>query len=211
MFSEKIYSCPYCEELISILVACDECLAKLENFFNSKKLRTRSCDEINAPFVYDGLVRNAVLSYKFGGRFDSCVSFAFFMKKCFLSKVDLVVAVPSFKNKERFKIIKNLVKAFVAQAHLKASFSVVEKVKETKRQHECGLDQRLVNLEGAFKINHRRKVLNKSILICDDIVTSGSTVDEIAGELKKAGAKRVSAIAIAVSRLILKHGLAKLL
>ena len=44
-----------------------------------------------------------------------------------------------------------------------------------------------------------KKLNNLNILICDDIITSGSTIDEVAKACKKSGAKNVYAVAFAVS------------
>ena len=103
MFFDEVYICPYCGEPISNRVACKECAEKLSNFVNFKKMKTAYCNEIVAPFIYDGLVRDAVLDYKFGGKVDNCESFAFFMKNCDLAKADLVVGVPCFKNRQKAK------------------------------------------------------------------------------------------------------------
>ena len=204
MFCGNIFNCPYCGELISNRVSCKICATKLEDLINFKKIKTRYCDEITAPFFYEGLVREAILNYKFRGMVDNCESFAFFMKNCDFAKADLVVGVPCFKNRKKFKIIKNLVLVFSRSVRLNCSFSALRKIKQTRLQHECDLNQRLVNLNGAFKAL-RRRVSGRAILICDDIVTSGSTVNEIAKVLKEAGAVRVGAVAIAISKTYFKN------
>ncbi len=56
--------------------------------------------------------------------------------------------------------------------------------------------KRLSNLKGAFVIQHPEKIKDKSILLVDDIVTTGSTINECAKILKNAGAKEVSAIVL---------------
>ena len=99
-------------------------------------------------------------------------------------------------------------KAFCKAAHLQSAFGVVKKVRATKYQHECDLKERLTNLQGAFVVRGWRADL-KSVLICDDIVTSGVTIDELAKTLKQAGAVRVGAVAIAISKIVLKHGVAQ--
>ena len=209
MFFDEVYRCPYCGEPISNRVACKECAEKLSDFVNFKKMKTAYCNEIVAPFIYDGLVRGAVLDYKFGGKVDNCESFAFFMKNCDLAKADLVVGVPCFKNRQKAKVAKNLTLAFSRATRLKCSFLAVKKVKKTHFQHESGLSQRRTNLRGAFEVRSR-KIKNKKILICDDIITSGSTVNELAYVLKEAGAVKVSAVAVAISKIILARGLAEL-
>ena len=61
--------------------------------------------------------------------------------------------------------------------------------------------QRMKNLEGAFKINvHDVKCRN--VLIVDDIYTTGSTIDAMAEELKKAGTQNVYFVALAAGSVI---------
>lgn len=211
MFKERIFCCPYCGELSFNVVACEECAVELKNLINFKNMKTKNCDEFTAPFVYDSLVRDAILKFKFGKKIENSESFAFFMKGCnFLHKPDMVVAVPCFNDRKKFRVVKSLTLAFCRFARLKHSFVALEKIKPTKMQHECDLFQRLRNLDGAF-VADSYLVDGKSVLICDDIVTSAATIEELAKTLKKAGAVRVGAIAIAVSKIVLEGGLAEIL
>ena len=57
--------------------------------------------------------------------------------------------------------------------------------------------KRLNNLKGAFAISNPEKIKGKYILLVDDIITTGSTINECAKTLKNAGAKKVSAIVLA--------------
>lgn len=78
---------------------------------------------------------------------------------------------------------------------------VIKKVKETEHQARLSFSERTKNLKGAFKVN-KKDVQNKEILLIDDVLTTGSTVETIALELKKKGAKRVMVLTLAsVSRI----------
>ncbi len=188
---------------------CENCAIILNSLVNFKKMKTTHCDEFTAPFIYYDLVREAILKFKFENRLDNSYSFAFFMKNCDFEVPDLVIGVPVFKNKTKLKLCKNLVENFCNQAKLRCVFNVVEKNKLTKKQHECGLQQRLHNLNNVFSVVKKHMVLNKRILICDDIITSGATIEELSKELKKSGAKWVGALAIAVSKVVLRNGYAQ--
>ena len=71
------------------------------------------------------------------------------------------------------------------------------RIKDTPHQTGLNRDNRLLNLSNAFKITDIKKIKNKRILIIDDIFTTGSTLDEVAFTLLKAGAKSVSGLCLA--------------
>ena len=57
--------------------------------------------------------------------------------------------------------------------------------------------KRRENLAGAFSLAHPELVANRNIMLLDDVITTGSTVEEIRGVLLQAGAKQVLAVALA--------------
>ncbi len=57
--------------------------------------------------------------------------------------------------------------------------------------------QRMRNLRDAFEVRQNARVVDKNILLVDDILTTGSTLDECARVLVEAGAASVNAIAVA--------------
>ena len=65
----------------------------------------------------------------------------------------------------------------------------VVKIKKTKTQHSLKLEERKANLIDAFEV--RLDIKDKSILLIDDVISTGQTVSVIAKELKLAGAKTV--------------------
>jgi competence protein ComFC len=58
--------------------------------------------------------------------------------------------------------------------------------------------QRKLNVKNVFEIiNHKSEIINKNILLVDDVVTTGSTLMEAAKILKKNGAKKVFGLTLA--------------
>ena len=68
------------------------------------------------------------------------------------------------------------------------------KERNTKAQHTLSKDERSYNLKGAFKFDG--DLSGKSVLIIDDLITTGNTVKEMAKVLEKANVKEVTALAI---------------
>ena len=71
---------------------------------------------------------------------------------------------------------------------------LVKRVKATQAQVGLSRWQRQVNLQKAFVVKSRAP---KSVLIVDDVWTSGSTIKAVAKALKKAGAKTIWALTLA--------------
>lgn len=73
----------------------------------------------------------------------------------------------------------------------------LQRVRHTPPQVDLRPAERERNVRGAFQIRHPRDITGKSIVLLDDVYTTGSTVNECARVLKKAGARRVSVITLA--------------
>jgi len=65
------------------------------------------------------------------------------------------------------------------------------------RQVGAKRDVRLSQLKGAFRVSQRRLIVGAHILLVDDVLTTGATLEEAALTLKMAGAKKVDAIVFA--------------
>ena len=69
------------------------------------------------------------------------------------------------------------------------------RVRHAAPQHELALAARRRNVRGAFAV--RADVRGRHVLVVDDVMTTGSTLDEIAAVLKQAGAARVTNLVVA--------------
>ena len=75
---------------------------------------------------------------------------------------------------------------FVKMLGVSSNFELIKRVKDTKPQYKLSKIQRKENLFDAFKVD-TSKDLHKSVLILDDICSSGSTFEEMIRTLKNAG------------------------
>jgi len=71
------------------------------------------------------------------------------------------------------------------------------KIKETLPQIELSEEERKENIKDAFSIKNGNQILGKKILLVDDIYATGSTLEEYAKVLKKAGVKEIIEIVVA--------------
>jgi predicted amidophosphoribosyltransferase len=74
---------------------------------------------------------------------------------------------------------------------------VLTRLQPTMPQYELDLAARRRNIKGAFQVTRREIVQGKRILLVDDIVTTGATMQECAVVLKRAGAAAVYGLALA--------------
>ena len=112
----------------------------------------------------------------------------------------MIIPVPAHKKREKergynqaYLTAKELGRYF----ELRVCKDLVLRVKNTKPLKELGYRERLDALNGAFEINRKYK-MPRRVLIVDDILTSGSTLDSMAALLKTAGTERVYALCISV-------------
>lgn len=76
-------------------------------------------------------------------------------------------------------------------------FNILKRVKDTKPQYGLKREERLVNIKDAFDISSKISQMGKIAIIVDDVLTTGSTLNEAAKILKKNGFKEVWGVALA--------------
>lgn len=111
----------------------------------------------------------------------------------------LIVPVPitEGKRKERgynqaerlAEVVQDRLKTLGIEAELVVD--VLQKTRETKAQKTMTFYERQENVVGAFFVHKRKACKDRTILLVDDIMTTGATGSACAEKLKKAGAKRV--------------------
>jgi ComF family protein len=88
----------------------------------------------------------------------------------------------------------------LSRANLPFRPDLLERTRATAAQVGLGYRQRQANVRGAFNVPQRLRgeIAGKTILLVDDVITSGATANACAGALKAAGAARVNVLAFAL-------------
>lgn len=119
---------------------------------------------------------------------------------------DAVIPVPLNKRKERERGYNqsDFIAAGISEKmRLPVLASAVRRVKYTTTQTKLNADERKENIADAFVVDSRFRdsIGDKTIIVTDDIITTGSTIQEIGNVLKDAGAKRIIAASAGLAKL----------
>jgi ComF family protein len=156
---------------------------------------------IHASFAYQGAARTAVLTLKFRSARYLSGTMAALMNETLAARplrADLVVPVPLAPKRLRARGFNQA--ALLAEriaASLDADLADVLLRQDRTAQVGLGAAERLTNLAGAFACRDPERVAGKSVVLVDDVVTTGATVSACASTLALAGASRVRVLAFA--------------
>lgn len=189
-----LYICPSCLELFS---------PKAERVVKEFSY----VDQAFACFYYGSLLRDSITSFKFyKKRYLGKVFGELLTDKIFYlglnKKVDLVIPVPIHKKtlvERGFNQVELLADEISANTKLQVDAKNLIKTRVTKEQARLDRSSRATNLVDSFALKRPELIKDKNILLLDDVITTGSTVEECAKLLKNAGAKKVYALSIATS------------
>lgn len=164
------------------------------------KQRPLGVELARAPLNYDGEAARLVLRFKQGAKYLYRTLSALMLPKLKeLPAADGLVFIPMTKRAER-KRGYNQSRLLADELSRKTGIPLidaVQKKRETPAQKALGRAERESNLQGVFHVAHRSAVRDKTLIIIDDVLTTGATVSEMAAVLKRAGAQKVYALTFA--------------
>jgi ComF family protein len=184
--------CVQCAAALPAVVAertrCGRCLAEPPHFDATTTLADY------APPV-DGMVA----ALKFSARLDLATVFGRLLARRVVTVADVLV-VPVPLDAERaarrgYNQSLHIARAFCRAAGTSCAPHVLRRTRVTLPQQSLALEARRRNVRGAFAVAGAIK--GRSVWVVDDVMTTGSTLDEIAHVLKAAGAARVEALVAA--------------
>jgi ComF family protein len=114
-----------------------------------------------------------------------------------------VIPVPLWAGKRQtrgFNQAEMIARAFLtfqSSSSIQLDMSILARTRETASQTGLTRHQRRANVRGAFAVLRPEKIKGRSILIVDDVMTTGTTAGECARVLRRAGAKEVFVATVA--------------
>jgi ComF family protein len=157
---------------------------------------------LRAPFAYEGAARAAVLTLKFrSGRYLAPLMGELLCDALARRPVQAEVVVPVPLAPGRLRQ-RGFNQAALLAEHVRTRLGatlVGDALTRQERPPQSTLSapDRRFNLEGAFARSGTTALDGKSILLIDDVVTTGATVSACAATLAEAGARRISVLAFA--------------
>lgn len=189
---------------------CYTCGAHTEDL---SKARCKNCSDkifhcscVWSACLYEGVIKELLTLLKY----DGYTKIAQLLGKIMIdfienhnvpiNEIDLIMPIPLYKRKLREREFNQAeLLANIITKHFNKELSVdnLVKIKDTQAQALLDKQTRLNNLKDTFQIKNSSLVKNRSILIIDDVLTTGTTCSEAAKTLKESGANLVLALSLA--------------
>jgi len=159
-------------------------------------------DMVIPAFFYKEPVSQWITEVKFGCNYTLSYRLGKLLKivlKNIIPEVDVVIPLPlSSKRLQKRGFNQSLMLAWGFTGK-KPSQRFLKRIKDTRAQTELSQKERWENVKNAFLAS--AEVKNKVVLLVDDVMTTGATVNEAAKALKQAGARKVYVMVLARSVL----------
>lgn len=186
---------------MGVCATCHTALPFWDKKLISKPVLPPHVDKFEAPFLYETEVQQMITTMKFGDKPEYTSALAHLLYFKFLDVYEegmLVLPVPMHAKRFRQRMFNQSSVLMQALYKLKPfDFSLTGFVREKNTKPQVGQSSvsRRKNLKNAFNV--LIDVEGKSILLIDDVWTTGSTAEACAQCLKSAGAKSVTVLALA--------------
>ena len=205
--------CPKCikeNELALAEPACPTCAAPAE----LTEIRDASCPSCRKQGsllagavrlgLYQSSVGNHLRALKYQGREELAQPMALQLARSlhrvpWLVRVEVVTAVPSHWTRRIARPVRilDLITREVAEAVDRPLLPLLRRVRGGPHQVGLSYPQRVLNVRGAFALRNGVELRDARVLIVDDVMTTGATVEECARVLRRGGAAEVFAAVIA--------------
>ena len=162
-------------------------------------------ERARAAVRYDEIARTLVHALKYGDRLDLAPTLGRWMVQAggaLLADADALVPVPLHWRRlwaRRFNQSAALADVIAAQAKLPVAYAALTRVKATRQQVGLTKSERADNVQGAFRVRPeaRAEIKGRRLVLVDDVLTSGATIDACARVLLRAGAAAVDVLVFA--------------
>ena len=175
---------------------CYDCSRKQHNFCQGKSV-----------FLYAGGMKESMYRFKYQNKreyadFYAAEAMQLYGKWLHERQVEVIVPIPMYTAKKRLRGYNQaevFAEALGRESGIPVKKNLAERIRNTVPQKKLNDIDRKKNLKGAFKIS-QDIVKYKKVLLVDDIYTTGSTMDAVAGELRTAGIDKIYFLCISIGQ-----------
>jgi len=208
------FFCRACWESITPIEgpACPQCGQPFDSpiaLAYSPGHRCRACrekpprfDRALSPYRYEGVLEQAIHLFKYRRKDALAAPLADLMLAWVdrLPPVDLVMPVPLHPSRLRTREFNQsllLADRIARRLGLPLSFEHLERIRETKSQTALDRAGRARNVRRAFAVRNPDSLKDIRVLLVDDVLTTGATVNDCARALRRAGVASVTVLTLA--------------
>ena len=164
-----------------------------------------------AAVRYDETARTMVQAFKYGDRLDLAPAMGRWMVQAgqeLLADANALIPVPLHWRRlwsRRFNQAATLARTISQVSGVPVAYHALRRVRATRQQVGLTQAERAVNVQGAFRVraDRRHEIHGQRVVLVDDVLTSGATLDTCARILLRAGADNVDALVFA--RVVQAH------
>lgn len=208
---------PVCHSCIAKIIPntapfCKKCGRKILRLDASGGICALCCksrfhfDRAFAGYPYDGIIKELIHQFKYKNKISLGKRLSWLLiefteeYRLPLDGSDCVIPIPLYTAKLREREFNQAqILAHYLSCHYKLMQvdNNLQRIRNTATQTELDKAARLENVRGAFKLKNPQGIKDKTILLIDDVFTTGATASEAAGALKNAGASAVYVLTLA--------------
>ncbi len=182
-------TCPVCGRKTLSSRLCLECKAQPPLY-----------DKAVSPLVYSGGAQKLIAKFKHGQPYlKKYLARLMYAKSVSLTDAEAVCFVPMTRAAERDRGYNQsflLAQELSEKMKLPLLKDAVKKIKKSASQKSLSRKERAENLKACFEAD-KSAVEGKTLILVDDVLTTGATADAVSAELKKCGAKKVYLVTVA--------------
>ena len=193
---------PVCETCLSSLLVIDE--EKLSDEYEKNFALSHFVDDYYAAYIFEigKTLQHIIHALKYKKQFKLGIFLGQILGERIKLRgwqIDIILPIPIHRLKkiERgFNQSDYLVKGITKELNITNSTNTIKRTRHTESQTRLNMAERAKNVYDAFKVRKPEKIMDKNILLVDDVSTTGATIQECAKILKQSGAKKVFACTV---------------
>jgi ComF family protein len=197
-------ACPHCWTQLEPLQLpfCPRCgmpAAAIEGLCGACRRGDHAFDFCRSALIFDDTLREMIHHLKYQDRVSLASPLGDLMKDCVNREGftgEVIVPVPLHRSRERERGF-NQAELLAERLGRPVAARLLRRKKNTASQTGLTRPQRAANLAGAFEVRRLSRSLPASVIVVDDVYTTGATLNEIAKTLKRGGVGRVEVVTAA--------------